>query len=96
MSASTSDQEFAFVLPLRWPEGDSARRAYESQIVEYARMMNALVEASEGQDSRALVTGLAPFIDELNVLWDAGAVPKDVAMLIQVVRNKRAKLRLPT
>ena len=85
-------QDFAFALPLRWPEDSKDRREYEHQLVGYAQLMTPLLLASEGEQLEVVLPGMRPLVVVLARLWAPGETPHDVIALIDAVRSRESEL----
>ena len=82
-------QDFAFALPLRWPDREEDRRAFGDALVNYARVMASLLEASEGDATEILLESLNPILESLTGLWPFGGSPPEVSRLISAAAERR-------
>ena len=84
-------QDFAFACPLRWPEREEDRLAFQNTLVDYSTLMAALLEASDASATDILLESLAPVVESLPGLWPSGNIPAEVARLIGAAAERRAR-----
>ena len=84
-------QDFAFPLPLHWPQREQDHDAFQETLIDYAKLMIALLEASEGSATEALLESLTPVLESLPDLWSPANRPAEVSRLIAVVKERQRK-----